>query len=105
MALVDWDTLCSPKVSGGLGLRDPEISNEVMGARIWWRWVAYSNEPWAQLWYMKYAPGWEKQSLIRYAEETPGSHIWMAAKKNRLLVQQHSFWEIGNGQLAYFFKQ
>lgn len=80
--LVDWNTLCAPKVSEGLDLRVPEISNDVMGARIWLSWVSYSNEPCAQLWNMKYISGWEKQSLIRFVEEPLGSHIWMESKKN-----------------------
>jgi len=46
--------MCTPKLKGVLGLRDLETNNEVMGAKIWWRWVKYSNEPWAILWYMKY---------------------------------------------------
>lgn len=33
-ALVKWSTACKPKAKGGLGLRDPSHSNEIMGARI-----------------------------------------------------------------------
>ena len=41
--LVDWQTICTPKVVGGLGLRDPldNNNNKVMSAKIWWRWVNY----------------------------------------------------------------
>lgn len=38
-ALVKWTTLCKPKEKGGLGLRDPNHNNEIMGARIWWQWL------------------------------------------------------------------
>ena len=36
-ALLDWATLCTPKKAGGLDLRDSEVVNKVMGAKIWWR--------------------------------------------------------------------
>lgn len=54
-ALVKWEKVCLPKKVGGIGLRDPEHRNKVMGAKIWWRWLAYPNTPWASLWTTKYA--------------------------------------------------
>ena len=35
-ALVDWEMVCRPKREGSLGLRDPEIANKVLSAKIWW---------------------------------------------------------------------
>lgn len=35
-SLVDWETVCKPKCTRGLGLRDPEVANKVMSAKIWW---------------------------------------------------------------------
>eukprot|EP00253_Pinus_taeda_P031538 PITA_31538 len=54
-ALVKWDKVCLPKKAGGIGLRDPEHRNRAMGAKIWWRWLAHPNTPWASLWIAKYA--------------------------------------------------
>eukprot|EP00253_Pinus_taeda_P020461 PITA_20461 len=34
-ALVKWEKACLPKKAGGIGLRDPEHSNRIMGAKIW----------------------------------------------------------------------
>ena len=45
LPLVDWQTICTPKCMGGLGLRDPLDNNKVMSAKIWWRWVNYSDKP------------------------------------------------------------
>lgn len=48
-ALVNWDTVCTPKLNGGLGLRDPETNNDIMGTKIWWRWIKHEQEPWAKI--------------------------------------------------------
>eukprot|EP00253_Pinus_taeda_P011523 PITA_11523 len=37
-ALVKWEKVCLPKKAGGIGIRDPEHNNKVMGAKLWWRW-------------------------------------------------------------------
>ena len=33
-----------------------------------------------------------------------GSHIWNKVWENRDLVQKHTFWEIKNGNLAWFWE-
>lgn len=103
-SLVDWDTLCTPKRAGGLGLRDPEAVNKVMGDKIWWKWVMYREEPWALLWHKKYTVRWYKQNLIRFVEDSLGSHIWKASKKNKQLSQKHSFWEVRDGASTSFIQ-
>lgn len=102
-ALVNQDTVCTPKLNGGLGLRDPKNNNYIMGAKIWWRWIKHEQEPWAKLWLRKYAPGWDKQNLVRFDENIKGSPIWKATSNQRSIIQKHSFWEIRNGNLASFF--
>jgi len=54
--LVKWSTTCQPKREGGLGLRDPETSNEIMSAKIWWGWISRNASQWSKLWNLKYAP-------------------------------------------------
>ena len=49
-ALVNWDMVCTPKLNGGLGLRDPKTNNDIMGAKIWWRWIKHEKEPRAKIW-------------------------------------------------------
>ena len=100
--LVDWQTICTPKVVGWLGLRDPLNNNKVMSAKIWWRWVNYVEEPWDKPWHLKCAPQWPKQSLVRFEENIPGSNIRKTAQENKGFVQMHSFWEVHNGQNARF---
>ena len=37
-ALLSWAWLSKSVTEAGLGLRDPYILDEVMGAKLWWRW-------------------------------------------------------------------
>lgn len=41
LPLVKWDMICLPKHRRGLKIRDPEVANNVMGAKIWWGWLKY----------------------------------------------------------------
>ena len=41
-ALVKWDTMCTPKLQGGLGLRDPEKASLVVEVKLWWIWVTHT---------------------------------------------------------------
>lgn len=103
-ALIKWETIFHLKSSGGTRLRDPQHSNEVMGARIWWRWLSNPYTPWAILWTAKYAHNRSMDDLIWLKEVGTGSLIWNAAKKHKDLIQQHSFWEIRNGDNARFWE-
>ena len=51
--------MCTSKILGGLGLRDPKESNEIMGETIWWRWIKYEDHPLVHMWHAKYAKEWD----------------------------------------------
>eukprot|EP00253_Pinus_taeda_P010960 PITA_10960 len=103
-ALVAWDRVCRSKSHGGLGLHDLGILNRVLGAKIWWRWLKEIQAPWAKLWKHKYASEWQENNLIRMIGQVKGSAISNKAWENKVLVQNHSFWEIKNGNLAWFLE-
>eukprot|EP00253_Pinus_taeda_P017267 PITA_17267 len=103
-ALVAWDMVCKPKSHGGLGLHDLGIINRVLGAKIWWRWLKEIQAPYAKLWKQKYAREWQEKNLIRMTGQVKGSVIWNRAWENRALIQNHSFWENRNGNLAWFLE-
>lgn len=102
-ALLKWEKVCLPKYSGGIGLRDPEHSNKAMGAKIWWRWLAYPSTPWASLWTAKYTRNYPMEERLHMTETSAGSAIWNAAIQHKSLIQDHCFWEIKNGRTARFW--
>eukprot|EP00253_Pinus_taeda_P006734 PITA_06734 len=95
-ALVKWDNVCKPKNRGGVGLRDPEYSNTIMNAKIWWQWITNPDKLWAKIWTAKYTNNMPQAELIRFTPTSGGSLIWNAAKQHHQLIQKHSFWEIRN---------
>eukprot|EP00253_Pinus_taeda_P029800 PITA_29800 len=103
-SLVAWKKLCRPKNRGGLNLVDPLVVNRVCGAKIWWKWISDTTLPWATLWKEKYRPNSSNLDLIRMQETPNGSPIWNHAQANRSIVQDYSFWEIRNGNLALFWE-
>eukprot|EP00253_Pinus_taeda_P015540 PITA_15540 len=101
--LVKWEKACLPKKAGGIGLRDPEHSNTVLGAKIWWRWLSNPSTPWASLWTTKYAGNAPLEERIQITEVSKGSAIWNLANQQRHLIQEHSFWEVRNGNTTRFW--
>eukprot|EP00253_Pinus_taeda_P008458 PITA_08458 len=102
-ALVKWEKACLPKKAGGIGLRDPEHSNRIMGAKIWWRWLSYPGTLWARFWTAKYANNLPLEECIRMTETNKGSTIWNSTILHRDLIQKHSFWEVKDGGTARFW--
>eukprot|EP00253_Pinus_taeda_P028496 PITA_28496 len=103
-ALVAWNKLCKSKSAGGLNLIDPLTSNMTCGAKLWWRWLKEPHLPWARHWREKYTPNCNVQDLIRLQEVPEGSPIWNLARRNRSIIQDHSFWEIRNEETTFFWE-
>jgi hypothetical protein len=100
---VKFDTVCRPKIKGGIGLRDPEYSNTIMNAKIWWQWITNPDKLWAKIWTAKYTNNMPQAELIIFKPTISGSLIWNATKQHHQLIQKHSFWETRNGHSARFW--
>lgn len=99
-ALVEWDNICKLEIRDGLGLHDLKTISKVSRAKLWWRWIKESTTPWAKLWKEKYTKNWQEKDHIRMSGHIKGSHIWNLALDNKIIVQQHSFWESQARNLA-----
>jgi hypothetical protein len=82
-ALVAWEKVFRPKGKGGLGLQDPQVTNEAYGEKLWWRWVKDKSVPWENLWKAKYAPNINDQDQILLMGTREGSTIWNLAWCNK----------------------
>eukprot|EP00253_Pinus_taeda_P029331 PITA_29331 len=102
-ALVSWSQLTERKEKGGLGLRDPEALNRVLGAKLWWRWLSGGNDLWKTIWRTKYRMPASQVDILRQQEIPKGFAIWELASQNRDLIGKHTFWEIQGGSEANFW--
>jgi hypothetical protein len=103
-ALVAWEKVYKPKRKGGLGLQDPQTTNNAYGTKLWWCWVKETTTPWVNLWKAKYAPDTRDQDKIRFGGTRDGSSIWNLAWCNKAWIQKHIFWEIRNGRTTRFWE-
>jgi hypothetical protein len=71
-----------PKSKGGLGLRNPELLNNVLVSKTWWRWIQDKGELWSKLWEHKYAPLTFTCYRMLMFGNILGSLIWNATWKN-----------------------
>ena len=104
-ALVSWKSLTKRKEEGGLGFRDPEKLNKVLGAKLWWRWMRGGNDLWKEIWRHKYNMPRTTEEILRLEETPKGSTIWDLASQNRDLINNHTFWEIRGGREARFWDE
>eukprot|EP00253_Pinus_taeda_P021755 PITA_21755 len=102
-ALVKWEKACLPKNGGGIGLRDPEHSNKIMGSKMWWKWLSNPDTQWAQIWTAKYTNNLPLVERVRMTEISTGSATWNSVILNKDLIQHHCFWEVKNGSEARFW--
>jgi hypothetical protein len=103
-ALVSWDKLLQLKTAGELSLRDPFILNNVLGAKLWWRWLMGGSDLWKKIWQTKYAMPRTVSGRLKIDRVPKGSLIWNLATTNRHLIKMHSFWEIREGSTTLFWE-
>lgn len=75
-ALCPWDSLTKPKEKGGLGLRDPSVLNQVLAAKLRWRWMQGGKDLWKEIWTAKYNMPSTPEEILRKQETPRGSDIW-----------------------------
>lgn len=103
-ALVSWKGLSKHKEEGGLGLRDPCILNQVLGAKLWWRWMRGGEDLWKRIRTQKYNMPTTIEGILRLEEVPRGSTIWDLASQNRDIIGRHAFWEIRNRSIDKFWE-
>ena len=75
-ALLSWTWLSRFVSEVGLGLRDPYVLNQVMGEKLWWRWIQGGNDLWKMLWEQKYEIARMLEGKLQTLLERKGLAIW-----------------------------
>ena len=99
-AKIAWDSVCTPKEAGGLGLKHLEDWNKVLGLKLIWLIFTSGGSLWVS---------WMRRNLIgaeKFWELDPsrrGSWIWRAICKLRRLTRPMVSCEVGSGISASFW--
>lgn len=89
-----WATLTKPKFQGGLGIRDPHISNLSLMLKLSWRFFTESNSICAIILWSKYLHScsfWDAKPL------STSYYIWASTLKSRDFLHGNALWSVGDG--------
>jgi hypothetical protein len=100
--LVNWHTICSSKVSGGLGVRNMVMFNKALMGKWLWRYALERDALWRMVVDFKYGSmrgGW-------CSKEVGGSYgfgVWKSIRRGWDAFAAHVRYEIGNGSKVQFW--
>jgi hypothetical protein len=97
-----WETMCSPKYSGGMGFRDIELFNLALLARQAWRILQNPEALSSRILKAVYFP--EVEFLEAQLGSSP-SHVWRAIVEGRDAVKQGLIRRIGTGETTNAWNQ
>ena len=95
MCWVSWDTLTKPKAQGGLGLRDIQLFNQALLAKLAWRILTAPNCLLSRILLGKYC---HNKSFLEVSVPKVCSHGWRSVLHGLELLKPHLGKAIGNGQ-------
>lgn len=101
MCWVAWDKLTKPKASRGIGLRDIQLSNQALLAKVVWRILTSPNYLLARVLTEKYC---HKRSFLDAQLPSVCSHGWRSIFHGRDLLKENLGKAIRNGQNTRIWK-
>ncbi|KAH9699193.1 putative ribonuclease H protein [Citrus sinensis] len=101
MSLVSWQTICQPKLTGGLGFKRLEIMNDALLLKVAWNLITEPGKLCAQVLATKY-----RVSLSDIPQSLPtrhGSHLWKSVCRVWNHAKRGLRWNVGNGLRVKFW--
>lgn len=100
-SLVKWEIVCTPKASGGLGIRSTMDMNKTLISKL--RWKLCSNEPslWVDIIKAKYL---KEKSFLQVIPKADASYTWKSILWTRELMENGVIWSVQNGAIVRFWK-
>ena len=96
-----WDTICQPKPSGGLGLKQLNLMNDALLMKIGGGLIASPNSLWLKVLLSKY--GLAPNALPSTLPTKCGSYMWKAVGGIWHEVLKGIKWDIGNDNRVRFW--
>ncbi|CAN1805656.1 Putative ribonuclease H protein At1g65750 [Linum perenne] len=103
MHLVNWETVCTPKRQGGLGLRSARELNHAYLMKLVWGLIKRPSKLWADLLISKYMKRTAAGLIPR--KSTRRSSCWKGISENWELFRGGLRWSIRNGRKTNFWRE
>lgn len=100
--MVKWNSICRPKVLGGLGIKKSADMNKALLAKSSWRMLQNDEGLWCKVFKNKYLKNYNILTSS-YKKPTSCSSTWSGVCHGASLLRQGLVWRIGNGEYAHFW--
>lgn len=98
--LVGWDSLCSPKSVGGLGLHQATMRNFALVTKLGWRMLIEGDKLWVRVLKGKY--GWNTSVYEAVTTRVNCTNTWRAIVRVWPAILQAIRWKVGHGRTILF---
>ncbi|XP_060963433.1 uncharacterized protein LOC133032963 [Cannabis sativa] len=102
LALKAWDSICTPKSMGGLGLRRCEDMNRALLAKLAWSLATNKERPWVSYLLGKYC---KFDSFWCVDQKNSDSYQWKSILQSREVIFKGSMATAASGNLINFWRQ
>jgi hypothetical protein len=93
-----------PPKRWGLGIKDPEVANTTMGAKLLWRILTGKKDWWKMTITKKYRLGGRKRCMDNTPDPHPGSQVFKIIRVTIPFFKEHLSWIPGNGKMIRLWK-
>ena len=97
IAIVNWDTICSPLENGGLKIINLHHENNAYFLKLAWNF-AYSNKPWSLLLKVRVL-----KSKYEFQMVYKSSSFWPGIKQFYYTILDYTSWTVGTSSFINFW--
>ncbi|XP_074574624.1 uncharacterized protein LOC141831085 [Curcuma longa] len=96
---ISWQSICTPKLEGGLGVRRLLEVATAISLKLWWRFRA-QNTSWAKYLVRQYCGA---MSPVIAPLKGNASPTWKRMVHVRVLAESQIGWTVGDGRLSFWY--
>lgn len=102
MHLISWERVCSPKVNGGLGVRNLRRNNDAHMMKLAWELTKNNEKLWVQVLRDKYKCGSGALPLVTPKHNS--SNVWRGILHIWESFLKGTIWRVGDGRSVRFWQ-